>query len=215
MKLPFDQAQFFEVMAAYNQAVWPAQVVLTACSVLVAWLMFRRTRNAGRWASAMLAMLWAWMAVAYHWAFFTRINAAAWVFGAISLVGALVFAWYGVVKQDIRIEAHPSGKTALGWLLIVFALAVYPALGKLVGHDYPAAPTFGLPCPTTIFTVGILMLTTSGTPRLAYAAPVLWAAVGSSAAFLLGVYQDLSLVVAAGAAAWAMTRFNARAAIPL
>lgn len=92
---------------------------------------------------------------------------------------------------------------------------MYPALGKLVGHDYPAAPTFGLPCPTTIFTVGILMLTTSGTPRLAYAAPVLWAAVGSSAAFLLGVYQDLSLVVAAGAAAWAMTRFNARAAIPL
>ena len=202
MNLPFDRSQFFDVMAAYNEAVWPVQVGLTAAAVGVAWLALRRTPNAGRWASAFLAVLWAWSALAYHWAFFTRINPAAWVFGGVFLAGALVFAWSGVLRHGIRFDPHPGAAGVVGGGLIVFALAVYPAVGRLAGHDYPAAPTFGLPCPTTLFTVGTLMLTTSGTPRLAYVAPVLWAVIGASAALLFGVYQDLALLVAGLAAAW-------------
>jgi hypothetical protein len=76
----------------------------------------------------------------------------------------------------------------------------------VVGHDYPATPTFGLPCPTTIFTIGMLMLMTPSTPRWLYIAPLLWTLVGSTAAFLLGVYQDLGLVVAGLAGVWAMSR---------
>lgn len=87
---------------------------------------------------------------------------------------------------------------------MAFALVVYPALGVLVGHRYPASPTFGLPCPTTIFTVSVLLLTASDTPRWVYVAPVVWSVIGASAAFILGVYQDLGLVVSGLAAAWAM-----------
>ena len=35
MNLPFTQSEFFEVMAAYNQAVWPAQVALEVSAVAV------------------------------------------------------------------------------------------------------------------------------------------------------------------------------------
>jgi hypothetical protein len=81
------------------------------------------------------------------------------------------------------------------YALIVYALAVYPALGEAFGAGYPAAPTFGLPCPTTIFTIGVLLLAKTDV-RAILVVPILWAAVGSVAAFTLGVYQDLGLLVA-------------------
>jgi hypothetical protein len=54
---------------------------------------------------------------------------------------------------------------------------------------------FGVPCPTTIFTAGILML---ARPRIwpLSVIPVLWSAIGGSAAFLFGVAADLVLPIA-------------------
>lgn len=68
-----------------------------------------------------------------------------------------------------------------------FALAVYPAIGEPIGHTYPASPTFGLPCPTTLFTFGILLMAAQGLPRAVIIAPLVWAIIGSAAAFALGV----------------------------
>lgn len=78
----------------------------------------------------------------------------------------------------------------------MYALILYPLLGHLLGHRYPALPTFGLPCPTTIFTLGLLLFAAPPLPRSAFVVPVLWAGVGSIAAFKLGVLQDLGLMVA-------------------
>jgi hypothetical protein len=57
-------------------------------------------------------------------------------------------------------------------------------------------PTFGLPCPTTIFTIGILAFMISEYPRSVLVVPVLWCLVGAQAAFVLGVAQDMGLIVA-------------------
>ena len=86
---------------------------------------------------------------------------------------------------------------SLGWSLVAIALVAYPVAGFALGHRYPAIPTFGVPCPTTIFTLGLLHLASSPVPRLAFAVPLLWCAVGSVAAFELGVPQDF-LMLAAG-----------------
>ena len=80
--------------------------------------------------------------------------------------------------------------------LISYALMVYPLLGVLFGHVYPAAPTFGAPCPTTIFTFGVLFLLREPFPRYVLVIPILWAGIGGSAAFSLGVAEDYGLIVA-------------------
>ena len=77
-----------------------------------------------------------------------------------------------------------------------FGLVIYPLLGYVMGHHYPAVPTFGLPCPTTVFTIGVLLFVSAPLPRSVFIVPLLWAAVGSIAAFQLGVLQDLGLLVA-------------------
>ena len=56
-------------------------------------------------------------------------------------------------------------------------------------------PLFAVPCPTTLVTAGLL-LTAAGVPRWVNIVPILWAVVGSSAAFALGIRADLALVVA-------------------
>ena len=104
----------------------------------------------------------------------------------------------------------PDGWFAFaGWFLITYALIVYPVLGWLGGHGYPAGPSFGAPCPMVIFTLGMLTWTT-GRGRLAIAAiPIAWAAIGTSAATALGITEDYGLAVAAalmGVSLWLQRR---------
>src|SRR3546814_12255115 len=81
-------------------------------------------------------------------------------------------------------------------------MAVYPLIGWLAGRGWPQAAMFGItPCPTTIFTLGML-LTTHRVPRHLLAIPVLWSIVGGTAAWLLNVPEDLALPPAAAAAVW-------------
>jgi hypothetical protein len=70
--------------------------------------------------------------------------------------------------------------------IVGYALVVYPLLNVLLGHRYPAMPTFGAPCPTTIATFGLLTWATPRPPWFVWPIPILWALVGTSAAFTLG-----------------------------
>lgn len=59
-------------------------------------------------------------------------------------------------------------------------------------------PAFGVaPCPTTIFTVGVLMTGPWRMVRWLLAVPFLWALVGGSAAVLPAVPQDTGLIATA------------------
>lgn len=196
MQLPFTVNEFFGVFAEYNQAVWPSQVALLALAVAAVVLVITPVRWSGVGVSAILAILWAWLALAYHFAFFTRINPLAHVFAAVSLLGAAVFLWQGVFRRRLRFARLGGWRGAVGAALIIFALAVYPAWSWQAGHGYPHMPTFGLPCPTTIFSIGLLAFLDSPYPRSPFLVPVLWCFVGAQAAFFLGVRQDLALIVA-------------------
>ncbi|HET7563810.1 MAG TPA: DUF6064 family protein [Gemmatimonadaceae bacterium] len=114
---------------------------------------------------------------------------AQWLLVALA-VAALLLAVRGTARSGRIIAAI----LALLWLWMGI---VYPLLGAVQGHRYPAAPTFGLPCPTTLFTLGLLMWAAPRTPRLVLVIPILWAVVGTSAAVQLGVWEDAGLAVAA------------------
>lgn len=206
MKLPFSQPQFFEVFAAYNQSVWPAQYLLLLAAVAVVVLVVRALHRAGIFAAATLAILWAWMGMAYHLLFFWSINPVAPAFAVLSLAAAAAFAWLGCVRRGLSFAAGWSPQKVIGLALIAVALVGYPLAGEMLGHRYPAVPTFGLPCPTTIFTFGVLLMATPTLSRLQVIAPMLWALVGTTAAFALGVVQDLTLIAAVMAGVWLLSR---------
>jgi drug/metabolite transporter (DMT)-like permease len=197
MQLPFTTDQFNDVFRAYNESVWPAQLALLALALLALTFVAIPRRWSGAVVSAVFATLWLWMALAYHLAFFTAINPLAYAFAAVTGAGGLVFLWQGVVKRRLEFRLAADGRGIAGMALVVFALVVYPAWSRYAGHRYPALPTFGLPCPTTIFTIGMLAFLCTPHPRSPLVAPVAWCLVGGQAAFLLNVPQDLGLLAAA------------------
>jgi hypothetical protein len=194
--MPFNSEQFLAVFGRYNDAVWPMQFVLVGAGLAAIALLLGRGASNGRMISGILTLLWAWMAIAYHFAFFAAINPLAWVFGAAFLLAAIAFGWVGVVKARLRFALRGGARGWTGGVLLAYALLIYPLVGHAVGHRYPEIPTFGLPCPTTIFTLGLLMFAKVPFPRGIFAVPLLWSAVGASAAVHLGVVQDLGLVAA-------------------
>jgi hypothetical protein len=197
MDLPFTRAEFFAVFAQYNQAVWPIQIVLFALAVAAVGLALVREARGARAALVILGGLWIWTGAVYHGGFFRTINPAASLFVVLFVAQGLLLVWAAVTQTAPGSVRHGAGVIGAG--LILYALVVYPALGYLLGHRYPANPTFGLPCPTTLFTMGLLLWIRPVSFRL-FVIPITWAAIGASAAVQLDVKEDFGLPVGAVAA---------------
>lgn len=198
--MPFTREQFLEVFRHYNEGVWPAQLVLMALALIALVAIVRATPRATTLTASILVALWLWMAVAYHWIYFTSINPGAWVFGAMFFAQATLLA-YCAGADRLRFGLRNSWSAWIGVGIVLYALLVYPLLGQLGDHAYPRSPSFGLPCPTTIFTLGLLLLTTERVPKRLLVIPIAWAAIGSTAAFAFGIWEDLGLGLAAIATA--------------
>ena len=194
MQLPFTTEQFFDLFVAYNEALWPAVVALWTASAVIVALRLSARHPHDHWVSALLVGHWLWSALAYHVAFFTRLNPAAWLFAVLFLGQAVLFFRVGVVQRRLSFAPWGSPWAPLAWGLILYSLA-YPAINALDHRSLLRIPTFGLPCPTTIFTVGVLMLATPRCWSLSVV-PVIWSAIGGSAALLLGVRADVALPIA-------------------
>ena len=196
MRLPFTADAFFGVFAHYNRAWWPAALALWVLAAVAVIEVVRSPQpRTDRLATVVLTGLWMWGAVVYHAAYFTAINPAAWVFAGMFVLEGAILAWTGLVRRRLTFGAATGPAKAIGVALAVYALA-YPGLTLLLGHHYPAAPTFGVPCPTTVLTVGLL--TTCRRPPLAVVwIPLVWSLIGGSAAFLFGVAADYVLLACA------------------
>jgi hypothetical protein len=192
VSLPFTPEQFFGVFAEYNDALWPAVVGFWLASLGVLVATWRKPISYSWALTYLLAALWAWNAVAYHMLFFMWINPAAWLFGVAFASQAALFVWAGA-RRRIEYFSSDGVVARVGASLVIYALA-YPFLTMALGHRYPAAPTFGVPCPTVILTIGVLLTVRAATPPLLTIVPVLWGLIGGSAALLLNVFADYVLL---------------------
>ena len=193
--MPFSVEDFFGVFSDYNESVWPMQWVLSGVAVALVIVSLRSSSIRDRIVCAALGLLWAWMAVVYHLVWFTTINPAAYPFAAAFLLQAAAFAWWSIKGLPLGLSYRSDARTVCGIGMLAYALIGYPLLNAALGHDFPSSPSFGVPCPTTIFTLGLLALARARRVLLLCIVPVLWSLIGGSAAFLLGVWQDLGLIV--------------------
>ncbi|MFH1059193.1 MAG: DUF6064 family protein [Pseudomonadota bacterium] len=204
MPLPFSAEQFLAVFAAYNLAVYPAQWLAYALAVLAWVLAWGGGALAGRACALILAAFWLASGLGYHWHFFAPINPLARVFGVLFMIQAAGFAIWALWPGRGRGPGFGPRRDGRGWtgsVIIVYALALYPLLGWALGHPWPNQPLVGLtPCPTTIFTFGLLLLTRRPVPLILLLIPVAWALIGAFAAVSMGMGEDAVLAVAGVAA---------------
>ena len=194
--LPFTPEQFLGVFVNYNNAIWPIQIAAYVLGAISIASLLRRTRAADRVIAGILAAMWLWTGVAYHALSFSVINKAAYIFAALFIVEGCYLVYAGVYRDQIRFGLRPILATAVGISLMAYTAIAYPLIGVATGHRYPEMPMFGVtPCPVTIFTFGMLLLTLRPVPSWLFVIPFVWSLIGGSAAVLLNVPQDWLLLV--------------------
>ena len=194
--LPFTPEQFLGVFVNYNDVIWPIQIAAYVLGAISIASLFRRTRAADRVIAGILAAMWLWTGVAYHALSFSVINKAAYIFAALFIVEGCYLVYAGVYRDQIRFGLRPILATAVGISLMAYTAIAYPLIGVATGHRYPEMPMFGVtPCPVTIFTFGMLLLTLRPVPSWLFVIPFVWSLIGGSAAILLNVPQDWLLLV--------------------
>ncbi|OQW75401.1 MAG: hypothetical protein BVN32_11230 [Proteobacteria bacterium ST_bin14] len=197
MTTPFTVAQFLDVFVAYNAAIWPAQLGAYAIGLVAVAALWLAQRKAARIIPAILAVMWLWNAVGYQYLFFSRINPAATVFAALFAAEAVLLAMSAISSRALFSPPSRSLKSAIGAFFIAYAYLIYPALGYLAGHGFMAGPMFGVaPCPTVIFTIGLLLMARGRWVIWLSVIPILWSLIGLAAALQLGILEDFGLPIA-------------------
>ena len=196
MKLPFTREAFMQLFADYNHAVWPLQFYLVMVAGVILFFVYLRIEGSGKFILAVLGLLWLWMGIGYHILFFSTINTAAYFFGAAFILQAILFFYYAINRSP-KFQFQFNFISIAGIAMMIFSIMIYPLIGNWAGHQYPYKPTFGVPCPTTIFTLGLLLLSKVRVPYWLVIIPLIWSLIGTSAAIKLGMTEDFGLILSA------------------
>jgi hypothetical protein len=196
MTIPFTSEQFMAVFRDYNTDMWPIQIILYVLALITVIFTLFKFKSKDRVNVFVISFLWIWMGIIYHLTYFTDINKAAYLFGSLFIVQGGLFAYEGFIKGRLIFQYPENFQGIAGMILISYALLIYSLVGFFIsGHLFPSAPTFGLPCPTTIFTFGLLLWTKRIFPKYLLIIPLLWTIIGFNAALWMGVIEDYGLLI--------------------
>ena len=118
MQLPFTTEQFFDLLAAYNEALWPGLAVLWMASLIASLLLFSSRRPSDRWLSGLLAPIGSgrpWHTTPRS----LRESTRRVVFAALFLLLARCFSG-GVVQQDLSFAPWRNAWAPVAWVLIAY-----------------------------------------------------------------------------------------------
>jgi hypothetical protein len=201
VELPFTQDQFFELFARYNLGLGFIPWIVLIGGFALAAMFFWPSSSRNAWIIWFLDLIWLINAAAYHLSAYWQIHSAAIWFAAIFFIEAIGL---GAVAVTARDDLFPLRDKWHYWFSICcagFSLILYPLWIMAEGRDYPALPLFGVaPAPTTIFTIGILIMMRSPQREWLLVLPIIWCVMGGSTAISLGVTPDYALWVAGLAA---------------
>jgi Family of unknown function (DUF6064) len=179
--LLFSPRTYYRLFELYNAAIWPAQIVAVALGLAILALLRRAGVSRGRLIAAVLAGCWLWVAIAFHLKRYATINWAAVYFaGAFTLEAALLI-WTGVVRSRLVFGPNSVPARRIGLSLFVFALALEPLVGPLLGRSLRQAEIFGVaPDPTALATLALLSLATGRVRWELIVLPAIWCAISGA-----------------------------------
>jgi hypothetical protein len=196
MKMPFSTDQFFGVFQNYNSVMFPFPIFVFLLGVIALFILHSKLVLRDKFIGTILGVIWIWGGFVYHILFFTTINKAAFLFGGLFIFQGLLIL-INTFRNGLSFSSKFQIQDILGYSLIIFGLFLYPLIGYILHGSFIRTISLGLPCPTTIFTFGFLLLTPKTRPKYLLVIPSVWAVIGSCAAIYFGVYQDVVMLIAA------------------
>jgi hypothetical protein len=186
---------FLDMLAKYNRDIWPLQIVSYLLAILSLFLALRPSKYSSKMISVVLSFFWLWTGIVFGFFYWGPGYRPAYLFSLLWIVQGVFFLVSGVIKSDISFKFKSGPYSILGSIFILYALAGYQVFGYFIGHRYPAFFAPGLvPCPTNVFTVGVLMLTEKKLPGYLMAIPLLWSISGFMPVSK-GILEDIGMIV--------------------
>ena len=197
--ISFTAEAYAGLIAQYNAAIWPAQVVALALGLIALSLALRADAPAARVVPWVLAAAWLWTGLAFHGLWLAALVWAAWGFAALFVLQGVLLALAGLRGRLRFATAHGPARWA-GLGLAVLAPGLHPIAGLLGGGDWTSLRPFILaPAPLTLFTFALVLLAAPRAPRHLLIVPILWSMIAGAVAWELGRTADLVLPLAAAA----------------
>lgn len=187
----FSEDTYFRLFELQNRAVWPGQLAVLAAAAAVIGLAARGGPMAGRIASAIVAGFWLGCAWSFHLDHYAAINLAAPVFAAGFALQALLVLWVGLVRGRLAVAECPGFAQALGWVILIAAVAAYPLLAPLSGRPWLQAEIVGLaPDPTAAASFAIVLLGGRRAPCALLVVPGIWTLVIGATLWTVGAWHE-------------------------
>jgi hypothetical protein len=193
--LSFSLEDFLIVLENYNTSIWPLQILAYLFGISILFYATKRSISSTKIILAILSLFWLWNGIVFCPIFWAPAYKSAYLFGAFCTVQGLLFV-RGIYKSDVSILIRADLYSIVGILFVVYSMIGYQLIGYPLGHVYPKFFPFGLvPCPTTIFTFGLLLMTVDKCPKYYLIVPFILAMGGFLAAFT-GILEDVGLILA-------------------
>ena len=197
LKTPITTDKFFSIFEKYNNSIFPVQIILFLLSICEFIAIGSRFRQKDKFVAGFLGVLWLWMGIGYHIAFFSGISRIALGYGVLFILQGLFLLWEGVLLYNLKFVFKNSIQSYFGYFFILYGLIIYPVVGYLIEPNLSRTISVGLPCPTLILTFGFLILCDIKFSKFLLIIPSLWAVIGIIGVIKLGVYQDAIMLIAA------------------
>ena len=192
----FTLERFLNYASIYNLDLYPAQYLMLGLGLIAILTVFFRTERSSRFISAILAFFYGWIGIQFYIIYFKEFMPIPFVFGILFIIQALIFILEGTISNRISFQFKADLYGLTGALLLFYALLGYQALEYLLGRGYPEILSFGMfPCPTVIFSLGLLLWTEKKFPPYILIFPIINALSGFIPAFMIVIIEDIGLII--------------------
>ena len=196
MKRPFTFDEFLEMLERFNTDWWPTHVIMYTLAAVAIFLAIRKTRFSGSIVTAILSLFWIWVGYVFNLLYFSKLYHMAYLFVGLYVLEGIILAWVGIFRKNLSFSVRADLFGLTGGIMIIYALIGYPLVGYFTGRGPDHLLYTGMmPCPTAIFTLGMLLWTEKPLPKIVPVIPVVYALSGF-VPVKLGVVEDVGLVVA-------------------
>ncbi|CAG0944856.1 hypothetical protein ANRL1_01983 [Anaerolineae bacterium] len=144
---------------------------------IVLFFAIKRTRHSDRLIAAILAFFWLWIGLRF-WLPFSVSTPTFYAIAALFIIQGSLFL-VEAVKPSMAYRIGTDVYSLTGVVLILYAMVGFPIGAYLVGHIYPQMGMVGMfPCPTVLFTCGLLLCANSKVQKYMLIIPLLWGFAG-------------------------------------
>lgn len=181
---------FWNTIAAYNAATWPAQIGFTLVAAMLLVLLYLRPTPAVRIAMKLfMAFLNFWIAGVYYMIYCRPRE----YHGMLALFWAIMGGiWiYELLVKHASLE-RTGQHNAFAVLLLVMPL-IYPLCSLALGHEFPIMTSPVMPCSVAVFTIGLMLAFTHRINIFLVLFLCHWALIGLAKVYFFGIPEDFLL----------------------